>query len=126
MNTSATADIRRALTEGRARVSAAAGVWIAGDFARIAEAPELLLSAVELVRQAGELLQSAAPNVRRQIQPDAAALAREVSQLSRLVDSSAAFYRGIAARIQGEGSAYDTRGLIAAVPESSEPSPIEA
>ena len=121
-----TADIRRALTEGRSRVNAAADAWIAGDIQRIAEAPALLLSAVELVRQAAELLEAAAPNVRRQIHPDAAALAREVSQLSRLVDSSAAFYRGIAARVQGAGAAYDTRGLMADVPEPFVPSPIEA
>lgn len=126
MRTSTTDDIRQAITGGRTCVSAAADAWTAGDRQRMAEAPALLLSAVEMVRRAGELLRSAAPHVRRQIYPDAAALSREVAQLNRLVDSSAAFYRGIAARVQGAGAAYDTRGLIAAEPESSVPSPIEA
>ena len=77
----------------------------------------MLSSAVEIVRRADELLLSASPDVRRLARPHAAALGQEVAQLGRLVDSSAAFYRGIAARVQGAGAAYDSRGLSAAVPE---------
>ena len=116
---SAAAEIQQAMKEARFLVRAAGDVWAAGNFQRIVEAPALLSSAVEIVRRTDELLLSASQNVRRQAQSDAAALANEVAKLARLVDSSAAFYRGIAARVQGAGASYDSRGLAASVLEST-------
>ena len=111
------ADIQQEIGQARSLVRAAGDAWAAGNLQRIVEAPALLSSAVEIVRRADELLLSASPAVRRQAQSHAAALAQEVSRLARLVDSSAAFYRGIAARVQGAGASYDSCGLAAALPE---------
>ena len=123
---STAAEIQRAIGEARFLVRAAGDVWAAGDFQRIVEAPALLSSAVEIVRRADELLLSASPSVRRQAQPEAAALANAVASLAQLVDSSAAFYRGIAARVQGAGASYVPGGLAAVLPESLGLPPIEA
>ena len=122
---STAAEIQRVIGEARSLVRAAGNVWATGDFQQIVEAPALLSSAVEIVRRADELLLSASPNVRRQAQPDAASLASAGAKLAQLVDSSAAFYRGIAARVQGAGSSYDSCGLLASVPESAGPPHIE-
>lgn len=122
---STAAEIQRAIGESRSLVRAAGNVWASGDFRRIVDAPALLSSAVEIVRRADELLLSASPNVRRQAHPDAAALANEVANLAQLVDSSAAFYRGLAARVEGAGASYDACGLVASVPESTGSPPIE-
>ena len=116
---STAAEIQQSIGEARSLVRAAGDAWAAGTFQRIGEAPTLLSSAVEIVRRANELLLSASPNVRRQAQTHAAALAYEVAELARLVDSSAAFYRGIAARVQGAGASYDSCGLATVLPESS-------
>ena len=118
-------DIRQAITEAQSRVRAAGDVWAAGNLQRVAEAPALLSSAVEILHRADAQLLSAPPNVRRQAHIEAAALAHEVAKLARLVDSSAAFYRGMAARIQGAGASYDSCGLAAAVPEFPVPPSIE-
>lgn len=115
---STAAEIQEAISEARSLVRAAGEVWAGGDFQRCEEAPGFLSSAVESVRRANDLLLSASPSVRRQAQSPATALAHEVARLDRLVDSSAAFYRGIAARVQGAGASYDSYGLSAAVPES--------
>ena len=122
----AAVEIQHTIGEARSLVRAAGDAWAAGNTQRIGEAPALLSSAVEIVRRADELLLSASPDIRRHARMHAAALANEVAELAQLVDSSAAFYRGIAARVQGAGAAYDTRGLMADVPEPFVPSPIEA
>ena len=123
---STAAEIQQAFDEARSLVRAARDGWAAGKCQRIAEAPATLAAAVEIVRRAGELLLSVSPGVRRQAQSHAAALAHEVAQLCRLVDSSAAFYRGIAARVQGAGASYVPGGLAAVLPESLGLPPIEA
>lgn len=122
---STAAEIQQAIGEARSLVRAAGDAWAAGTFQRIGEAPTLLSSAVEIVRRADELLLSASPDVRRQAKSRAAALACEVAQLARLVDSSAAFHRGIAARVQGAGAGYDSYGLAAGTPDAPRSADIE-
>ncbi len=122
---STAAEIQQAIGAARSQVRAAGDAWAVGNFQRIVEAVTFLPSAVEIVRRANELLLSASPTVRRQAQTHAAALAGEVTQLARLLDSSAAFYRGIATRVQGAGAAYDSCGLAAAPPESPRSADIE-
>jgi hypothetical protein len=115
----AAVEIQHSIGEARSLVRAAGDAWAAGNAQRIGEAPALLSSAVEIVRRADELLLSASPDVRRHARMHAAALANEVAELAQLVDSSAAFYRGMAARVQGAGASYDSCGLATVLPESS-------
>ena len=109
-------EIQQAIGKARSLVRAASEEWVAGNNQELA-VPALLSSAVEIVRRADVLLLAAPLNVRRCAQPQAVALAKDVGEFAQLVDSSAAFYRGIAARFQGAGSAYDSRGLAASAPE---------
>ena len=109
-------EIQQAIGKARSLVRAAHDEWVAGNNEKFA-VPALLSSAVEIVRRADVLLLAAPLNIRRCAQSQAAALAQEVAEFAQLVDSSAAFYRGIAARVQGAWSAYDSRGLAASVPE---------
>ena len=113
-------EIQQEIGKARSLVRSASEEWVAGNNEGLV-VPALLSSAVEIVRRADVLLLAAPLNIRRCAQSQAAALSQEVAEFAQLVDSSAAFYRGIAARVQGAGAAYDCRGLAASVPELGSP-----